>query len=168
MKKYNVEFRYALIYVFMTLIWSLIGKLLGFHDRLIGNNLVFNFLIVIPSFAVYYLALREKKRKEYHGLIKFKQAFLSGVMMTVFITILAIITPIVTTQLISPDYFSNSISYVVNSGKMTAAEARSQFNLPAFIFQGIIAAPVFGIILSALAAFLVNTKSKKQLVSYGN
>jgi hypothetical protein len=46
----------------MTIVWALIGKMLGFHDKLIGSNLWFNFLVIIPSFIVYYLALKKKKK----------------------------------------------------------------------------------------------------------
>jgi hypothetical protein len=97
--------------------------------------------------------------------MNFKKGLASGIIMTVLITIFGILTPIITATLISPNLFANSINYVVQAGMMTEAEARAQFNLSAFIIQGIFAAPIFGLVLSALAAFLLRS-SKKQTIQY--
>jgi hypothetical protein len=88
--------------------------------------------------------------------------------LTAFLIVLGILTPIISTRVVSPDLFKNSIRYVVDSGMMTEAEANAQFNLQTFIINGVLATPVFGLIFSTLTALLVRTKSNFQTQLYGN
>lgn len=154
MKNCKIEIKWAVIFTIMTFAWSVIGKLLGFHDNGIANNLLFNTLIIIPSIVIYILAIREKRTSFYQGSMTYKQGLVSGLILTLFITISGPLNPIFG-NIISPDLFKNSIQFVVSNNIMTEAEAIKQFNLPAFIIQGIIGALLFGAVYSlVLAAFI--------------
>jgi len=158
MKSIKIELTWALIYTGMTMVWSLIGKLSGFHDKGIANGLLFNTLIVIPSVVIYVLAIREKKRKFYHGVMTYKQGFVCGMMLTLFVTLLGPVYPLFT-NMISPGLFANSIEYAVASGMMNEAEAAEQFNLTNFIRQGLWGAIAFGAVYSAVAAIFLKSKN---------
>jgi hypothetical protein len=155
MKNYRVELKWSFIYIFMTLIWALIGKLLGFHAGRIANNLIFNILIIIPSFITYLLATLEKRNLYYQGTMTYRQGLISGLILTVLVTILGPLTPLISIGLISPELFENLIQFAVSSKLMSKTEAVKQFNTPTFIIQGLIAAPIFGLIFSLITAAFV-------------
>ena len=156
---FRIEIKWAVIYTIMTLGWAFVGKLLGLHDQRIQYNLYFNTAILIPSFLVYLLAVREKKRARYAGTITYRQGVASGLLLTLLVTILGPLNPWISTTFIAPDLFSNSIRYVVANGMMSESEAQSQFNLTAFIVQGLIGAPAFGLVLSLITAGFLRSRS---------
>ncbi len=154
MKNLTIEIKWALIYTLMSITWALLGKLFGFYTEHIAYNPLFNTLIILPSVIVYTLAIREKKLRFYNGQMTYRQGMISGLFLTLFVTILGPVYPWFT-QLISPDLFERSIAFAVSSGAMTADEASRQLNLKTFIVQGFLAGPVFGTIYTAIiAAFL--------------
>lgn len=157
MKKVMTEVKWAFIYIAMTFAWALIGKILGFHGRSVESNVYFNSLIIIPSVVIYILALKEKKRVYYKNSMGFKQGFLSGLILTLLITILGPLT-LVFTNIISPDFFYNLNNYVVMHNIMSEAEAKHEYNLIAFIIQGLIAAPAFGILYTLIIVAVLTRK----------
>lgn len=159
MKIMKTELKWAVIYVAMTMVWSLIGKSLGFHDSRIAAGAIFNTLIIIPSVIIYVLSMREKKVKHYGEHASYIQIFKSGLMLTLFVTILGPVYPIFT-NVISPDFLDNSIRFMVTSNQMNEADAAKQFTLANFIVQGLIASIIFGLIYSAIISIFLKSKSK--------
>lgn len=157
MKKLIIEVKWAFIYIAMTFIWALIGKLLGFHGRAVEYNVYFNSLLIIPSIVIYILALKEKKRVYFKNNMNLKQGFLSGLILTLFITILGPLTPVFT-NIISPDFFHNLNNYAVTHNIMNEVEASREYNLISFIIQGLIAAPSFGILYTLIIAAVLSRK----------
>jgi hypothetical protein len=151
----------------VTFVWALIAKVLGFHSDRIASGQIFNTLIIVPSFFAYVFSIIEKSRTRYQGHITFKQGFVSGMMLTLFVTILGPLTPLFSVM-ISPDFFNNAIQFVVSNKTMTEAEAVEFFNLTSFIIQGIIAAPVFGLVLSAVATPVARRFSGRMNSSLSN
>lgn len=139
---------WAGIYTTMTIAWALLGQLLGMYDEHIAHSLAFNTVILVPSLAVYTLAISAMARGQ---VTTYRQRVVLGLLLTAFVTILGPLYPLAS-SVISPHYFENAVRYTVDSGMMAEADARRQLNLTTFIVQGLIAAPVFGLVLSAIAA----------------
>jgi hypothetical protein len=158
MKKFNIEIKWSLIFSAMALVWALIGKAFNFDDSAIQHNQLFNTLILIPAFIIYLLEAFAKRKNYYHGTISYKQALVSGLMLSVFVAILGVITTLITVTVISPDLFSNSIRYVTENGLMSEEDARNQFSLGMFLITGFIAAPITGLIFSLITSAIVRTR----------
>lgn len=154
MSRFKIELKWAFIYAGIVILMAVIGKILGFDNAKIEYSFVFNTLILVPSFAIYLLEAFAK-RKSQQGIITYRQVFRSGVVLSVFIMCLGIFTTVISAKVISPDYFSNAITFFTNNKSMTEEQAIQQFNLQAFIFNGIIGAILMGIIFSLIAGSIV-------------
>ncbi len=163
MKSILTEIKWAIAFAVMGLIWMLMEKLGGFHsDRIEYHSIVTNF-IAIPAILVYVLALQEKKRKDYAGTMSYKQGFISGLIITVIVTALSPLTQYITSMYITPEFFPNVIALTVKEGKMTLQEANDYFNLKSYIIQGLIGAPIMGLITTAIVAFFVKSKPQTEV-----
>jgi hypothetical protein len=91
--------------------------------------------------------------------MSYKQGFISGLVITLIVTLLSPLTQYITSTLITPEYFPNVIHYSVSSGKMTQAEADSFYNLKSYIIQGLIGAPIMGLITTAIVAIFTKSKN---------
>ena len=152
--KNKTEIKYAVGFFMMTLIWMAMERLFGLHSTHIDKHATYTNLYAIPSIAIYVLALLEK-RKEYNGIITYGQAFKSGLIMTLFITLLSPISQYITSVYITPHYFENAINFAVTTGIMTQDAAIAEFNLSNYLMYSVIGAPVMGLFTTALVALLV-------------
>ncbi len=164
MKKITTEIKWALIFVAMTLSWMLFEKLAGFHDVNIDKHPIVTNFIAIPAIAVYVLALLDKRKRDYNGVMTYKQGFISGLIITAIVTILSPLTQVITSLLITPDYFKNVIEYSVSHGLKSREEAEKYFSLGNYIIQGLIGAPIMGIITTAIVAVFTMKKPKKAVL----
>lgn len=158
MKNYRIELKWALIFVAMTLIWMVLERLGGFHDERIGQHAIVTNLIAIPAIAVYVLALLDKRKNFYGGKMTYTQGLLSGLVITLIVTLFSPLTQYITSVWITPVYFPNMIEFTLREGKMTAAEADRYFSLKNYIVLGLIGAPVMGLITSAVVAIFTRKK----------
>jgi hypothetical protein len=157
----RLAFKWAGFYTLMTIGWALLGKLLGLHDARIAYSVFFNSAVLLPSLFVYVLAIRAMSRARPHGGASYGQRFLDGALLTAFVTLLGPLNPVLCALVISPEYFANAIRYVTAGGMMSEAQARQQFNLMTFVVQGLFAAPIFGLLLAALAASFVRRRTPR-------
>ncbi len=160
MKKYQIELKWALVFVGMTLIWMIGEKLLGYHSEKIAQHEVTTNFIAIPAIAVYVFALLDKKKNFYNGHMNYLQGFISGIIISVIVAAISPLTQYLTSVVISPEYFPNIIKYAVDNGKATQAEAISYFNLKSYITYGVIGALGMGAVTSAIVAIFVKSKNK--------
>lgn len=156
MKNYQIELKWAGIFFLVYLAWMFIEHLCGLHGRNIHYQQLVSTFILLPSLLIYVLSIREKKRKACQGTITFMQAFKSGMLLTLFMVILSPVNQLITTGLISPEYFDNMREYAV-SQQMPAEEAESRLNIGAFIVQGIIGGLVTGVVFSAVIALFARS-----------
>ena len=133
---------------------------LGLHDAYIARHATFSSLFAIVAFALYWLALKEKRRVHYQGEMRFSQGFSCGVIITLIVTLFTPVSQYVVSEFITPHYFDNMIAYVVEQKTMSADAAQSYFSLPNYILQSLIMAPVMGVLTSLLVAFVMRTKTK--------
>lgn len=161
MKKYYIELKWAGISSLLYLVWMLLERLCGLHGRHIQYQQLVSTLILIPSLLIYVLALREKKRKVFQGKITFMQAFKSGMLLTILIVLFSPVNQLITSQLISPEYFKHMRDFAVHHQGMSPEEAQSRLNTGAFMVQSVVGGLVTGALFSALVAIVIRGRVGK-------
>jgi len=160
MMKYKIETKWAIIFVIMSLVWMLFEKLSGLHSNYIDKQAIYTNFIAIPAIAIYVFALLDKRKNFYSSQMTYLQGFISGLVISLIVTILSPLTQIITSKLITPEFFPNAIQYSVSIGYYTQEAAEKFFNLKNYIIQGLIGAPIMGIITSAIVAIFTRKKIK--------
>lgn len=160
MEKFKLEIKWAFIFIAMSLLWMVLEKAVGLHSTHIDKHMYLTNLFAIPAILIYVLALREKKKKDYNGVMSFKQGFVSGLIITIIVAIFSPLTQWIISTIITPEYFPNVIAYSVETGYHNSLEeAQAYFNLENYIKQSAIGALIMGIITSAVVAFFVKSKA---------
>ncbi|MDN3205079.1 DUF4199 domain-containing protein [Algoriphagus sediminis] len=160
MKNRTVEIKWGVIFILVSLAWMVMERALGWHDENIADHATYTNFFAIVAIAIYVFALRDKKNNFYQGQMTYKQGFISGVILTLVVTIFTPLSQYITSTIITPDYFTNVINYSVETQGYTQEEAEEYFNLQNYIIQSTIFALIVGIITSAVVAIFV--KSKKE------
>ncbi|PKA82157.1 uncharacterized protein DUF4199 [Ulvibacter sp. MAR_2010_11] len=158
MKKITIELKWAIIVTALTLCWMLLEKTLGWHDEDIADHFWLTLFFLPFLVLMYVLALREKRRRYYHKKISWKQAFLSGVVMSIFVALLSPLGQYITHNYITPEYFNNVIDYSVTNNNMTIKKANDYFNINNYMMQAAIGSLVGGIVISAVVAIFLRRK----------
>lgn len=161
MKKFKIEFKWSIIISFIYLAWMTLEKQLGFHDDKLKWQILFNLLIVFPNFVLYYLALIDKKKNYYNGIMNWRQGFISGVVISFIIALLSPIIQFINHEFITPLFFEKMISLSVESKRMTLEQAQNYFNLTAYIWQSISGGLSFGVVIGAIIAYFLKPKELK-------
>jgi len=159
MKKITIEIKWALIFALAVLVWMLLEKLFGLHDKHIDLHYYLTNLFAIPAIWIYVLALKDKKRNFYNGQISYKAGVVSGTIMTLIITLLYPILQWIISEVITPDYFTNVINYSLETGyHATREEAEAYFNLKSYIVGGLIWALIIGIATTLIVMLFLRSK----------
>jgi hypothetical protein len=159
MKNYQIEFKWAIIFSLVGLVWMLLERLVGLHDQYIDYHMYLTNLFAIPAIVVMVMALKEKKQKHFEGNMSYVQGLLSGTILSVIIAILSPATQWITTYVITPHYFENVIRRSVELGYFVdAAAAEANFNYANYAKQGAIGALVMGVVTVAIAMIFIRTK----------
>lgn len=160
MKTFKIEIKWAFIFAAMFLLWMTIEKLAGLHDKYIEQQQFVTMLILIPSVIIYVLAIMDKKKNFYAGNITYKKSFLGGLMLTLFVVILSPINQLITSYIITPEYFTNVIEHTVKSGLFTQEQAEGKFNIKSYILTSIVGGLVTGIIFSLIISIFIKSKNE--------
>lgn len=160
MNKYRIEIKWTIVFFLAGLLWMVLERLVGLHDVRIEQHEWATNLFGIPAIIIYVYALREKKSKFYSGVMTYKQGLMSGIVLSLGVTILAPLSQYITSTIITPHYFTNVIEAVVTAGRKTQAEAEAYFNMKSYIVQGLIGAPIMGLVTSAIVAAFTRTRKK--------
>jgi hypothetical protein len=64
------------------------------------------------------------------------------------------ISQLITSLVITPDYFDSMIAFTVETGKMTQEAAEAEFNLSNYLLVSTVFAPVAGVVTSLIMAAL--------------
>ena len=91
--------------------------------------------------------------------MNWKQGFISGVVISFIVVIFSPITQFITHEFITPNYFEKLITLSVESKRLTLEEAKSYFNLTAYIWQSISGGLSFGIVIGAIVAYILKPKT---------
>ena len=158
MKSFRFEIKWAVIFTVMSLAWMAFEKMMGWHDQHIDKHATYTNFVAIPAIAVYVLALLDKRKNHYGGHMSYAQGFMSGLVITAIVTLLSPLTQYITSTVVTPEFFSNATKYAVNSGAMTQEAAEEYFSLKNYIIQGLIGAPVMGVITTLIVAIFTRKK----------
>ena len=158
MKNWKIEIKWALIFVAVMLLWMVFEKMMGLHDRHIDKHATYSNFVAIPAILIYVLALLDKKKNFYGGYMPFKQAFFSGMVVTLIVTLLTPLTQYITSTIITPEYFNNAKAYAVSQGKLTESEANDYFNLKSYILIGALGTLIMGTVTTFVVAVFVRSK----------
>lgn len=159
MKNLRIEFKWAIIFVIVQMLWMLLERLAGLHSTHIDKHHVYTNFFAIPAILVYVLALLDKRKNFYGGVMTYKQGFMSGLFITAIVTVLNPLTQYIISTVITPEYFPNMIEYAVESGNMTQEAAEKQFSLSTYMGTGTIGTLIMGVLTSAIVAFFTRKKS---------
>jgi len=152
MNKYKIEIKWGIIFTVMMLLWMVLERLAGLHDEHIDKHMIYTNFVAIPAIVVYVLALLDKRKNFYNGVMSYKEGFISGLIISLIVTIFSPFTQYITSTIITPEYFANVIKFTVSEGEMSQVDAENYFNLQSYIYQVIIATPIMGIITTAIVA----------------
>lgn len=162
MRKFKIEIKWAFIFIAMTLAWMALEKLVGLHDKHIEKQYYLTNLYAIPAILIYVFALLDKKKNDFFGLINYLQGLVSGIIITLIITIFTPLTQWIISYVITPEYFSNVIEASVRTGHYKSIEAAQKaFNYKNFAIQSTIFTFGMGLATSLIVAFFVKTKKSK-------
>ena len=160
MKRFTIEIKWAFIFIIMMLLWMLMEKLTGLHDVNIDKHPIVTNFVAIPAILIYVLAFLEKRRKSFGGYMTYLQGFVTGVIITVIVTIFTPLTQFITSEFITPQYFENAINYSVESGYMTREAAQEYFNLSNYMVMSTFGAFIMGVVSSAIIAIFTIKRDK--------
>lgn len=159
MGNFKIEIKWAIIFSIAGLLWMVLEKVCGLHDKYIDYHLYLTNLFAIPAIWIMVLALKEKKYKFYGGNITYKQGLISGIIISLLIAILSPLTQWITSFVITPEYFPNVIKRSVELGYYkTTVDAEANFNYKNYAVQGAIAAMIMGILTTAIVMIFLKTK----------
>lgn len=159
-KKFKTEIKWAFIFIGTLIVWMVLEKLFGLHDKNIAYHPMVSFAFMIPAIVVFVLALKEKKKVDYSGHSTFLQIFKSGMIISIVIAIFTPLTQYLISFVISPEYFENAITYSVESGNVSLEEAQDYFNYENYVKEGAIWALLSGAITTAIIGIFLRSKSK--------
>ena len=158
--KLKTEIKWALLFAVMSLVWMWLEKLVDLHDVHIDKHMYLTNLFAIPAIILYVLALKDKKNADLGGQMSYKQGFISGVIITLIVALLAPLTQWITSTIITPEYFPNVIAHSVKTGfHASQEEAEAYFNLNNYMVQSVIGALIMGVVTSAIVAIFVKSKA---------
>jgi hypothetical protein len=158
MKKIRIEIKWAILFTLIVLLWMLGERLAGLHDKNIQHHHIVSSFFSLVAIAVYVFALLDKRKNYYDEKMNWVEGFISGLILTLGVTLLAPLSQYLTVEVITPHYFENMIAYSVESGKLTAEQAQQTFNLQSYLIQTIIFTPLMGIATSAIVAIFTRKK----------
>lgn len=158
MKKIYIEIKWAVIFSIALLSWMLLENTLGWHKERIADQWWLTLLFIPFAVFIYLLALREKRRRVYDRKMTWRQAFLSGVNLTVFIALLTPITSYIVHNYITPEFFFNSSEYSTKVERVVGDNFNDYLMLTDYLWQSSLGALGFGIATSAIVAFFVRKK----------
>lgn len=159
MKNFQIEIKWGLIFILSGLVWMGMEKSLGWHDALLEQHASLTMFYAPIAIALYFFALRDKKKSYFNGKMTYLQGLISGLVITLVVVILTPLSQYISHEYISPDYFPNIQKLSVEKGEMTQEEAEIHFSLMSYIQQSVVFAAFMGILTSSIVAIF--TKSGK-------
>jgi hypothetical protein len=158
MKNYSIEIKWAIRFTLLTLAWAIGEKFAGLHDEYIAQYALYTNLFGMPALLFFVLALKEKKKYFFNGIMTWTQGFVSGVVLSFVIALFTPITQYVIYKSITPHFFDTIIAYKLKSGYMTVEVAKQYFNLQTYMLQTSFSNLSMGIITGALVSLFIRTK----------
>ena len=164
MKKFTIEFTWAVIFTLASLLWNVLEKALGYHDDKIGSQMLFSMLFWLVSIPIYIFAIRDKQKHYFHDRANWTQLFLSGIVLSVFAALMCPLAVYINLNVISPDFVGNGTRYFVEVKKMTADKALMYVGYRSLVIQGVSSIISVGVIISAIIALFIKSDVPEPIV----
>ncbi|MDO5656356.1 MAG: DUF4199 domain-containing protein [Flavobacteriaceae bacterium] len=164
MKKYitKYEWRWASIITILSLLWTAFEFEMGWHSHDIDSHKYFTFFFLFFLTLGYYLFFLDKRGNRFKKRFKFRHAFYSGLGLTVLIALFSIPTQLFVHYFVTPDYLINAKDYAITSGELTSQQAGKVFKLTNFVLFFPIVYILYGILISAVFASLLQRSNRKK------
>lgn len=159
MKKITIEIKWGILYSIATLVWMIIENSVGLHDEHINKQALYTNLFGLIAILIYTLSIREKKYLYFKGEMTWQQGFISGVVLSLVISLISPIVQYITYTFISPNFFTNYINYAVANKIQTQAQAEVYFSIKSYMIQSVFGGFSMGIIIAAIVALFLKTKN---------
>ncbi|MBB1140119.1 DUF4199 domain-containing protein [Myroides sp. WP-1] len=163
MKKFSIEFKWAALATLAALVWMFIGKSMGFHTEKVRFEVLHEMLFSFLLFIFYWLGIRQKKREYYNNVIQWQQAFMTGLVLCVMITLFFPIIQFITFNQVSPHFMETLEQALINEAKMTPEEALQNASFDLFLRNGVMNNLSFGIIFTTIISYFLKTKNYDQV-----
>lgn len=160
MKKFAIEIKWGIRYAFLWILWLFIEKSSGYYDVKISDQALYSLLFTFVIFFVYYVAIKEKKKDFFKDDMSWKQGCVTGIFLTIVMALLTPFCQIIFHKAIAPEFFPNMIEYSVSKGN-SRETAENYFNLSSSIIQSVFSTLSLGVVISAVVALFLQTKTKK-------
>ena len=160
MKKFAVEIKWGIRYAFLWILWLFIEKSSGYYEAKISDHALYSLLFTVVTIFVYFVAIKEKKKDFFKDNMSWKQGCVTGIFLTIVMAILTPFCQIIFHKAIAPEFFPNMIEFSISKGNSKEV-AENYFNLSSYILQSIFGTLSFGVVLSAVVALFLQTKTKK-------
>jgi hypothetical protein len=160
MKKFATEIKWGIRYAFLWILWLFIEKSSGYYEAKISDHALYSALFTFVTLFVYFVALKEKKNTFFKGEMTWKQGCITGIFLTVVMTVLTPFCQIIFHKAIAPEFFPNMIAYSMSNGN-SRETAENYFSLSNYILQSAFGTLSLGVVLSAVVALFLQTKVNK-------
>lgn len=168
MNKIGIELKWAAFITAFTCLWAALEHALGYHKDF-SNILITSFIYYVILTFLWAIAFIDKKKSLGKNAVwEFKSAFKFGLFLTGITALLSPIAQYITYETISPDYFTNIIEYQLKKGRETIEILQQRYNMSFVISLGVRDALSFGVIYSALYAWVFKTKKNAVVVPVTN
>jgi hypothetical protein len=151
----KTELKYAVIFIVASFLWNCLEFAAGLQGKYINIHPYFvtSFFIILTA-SVYYFAIREKRAGLY-GRITFAKAFITGLVLTIFILILNPFALYVFSTFVNTDFYNAFIQHDIMTGKYSPQEAYNYYNIKNFIIQGSLYRFIMGLLASIIISFIL-------------
>ncbi len=157
-KKFQTEIKWGIILTVISIVWGYFEKLWGWHDENVSMHLFYGMLFAIPSFVIYFLALKEKRDDDFEGIMNWKQLVATGAIMGAVVAAFSPLGQYFIYTYISPDYFKNAMESGIERG-MTKEGAEAYFNLGSYIQQSALSAIPMGLVTAAVLGIFLKREA---------
>ncbi len=158
MKKFATEIKWGFLFTLAALLWMVFEKTMGWHDVHIAKHAIYTNFFALIAITVFIFALINKRNTDLGGKMTWTQGFISGIIISIVIAILAPLSQYITHEFITPNYFENAIANAVDNAGMTKENAEAWFNYNSYTIQAVFGALAMGVVTSALVALVVKRK----------
>ncbi len=162
MKTFAIEIKWALRYIFVYLAWAFLEKSMGVYAENFENYFLYSLLFYVFALLLYVLALKDKKEHFFNNKMEWKQGCVSGIYLTVIISLLMPIAQVIIHKAIAPEFFTNMIERSIASKNTDLVTVKNYFNLTSYIWNSIFMALSVGVVYSAVVARFLRTKNLKE------
>lgn len=168
MNKIGIELKWAAFITAFACLWAALENALGYHKDF-SNILITSFIYYVILTFLWAIAFIDKKKSLGKNAVwEFKSVFKFGLFLTGITALLSPIAQYIIYETISPDYFTNIIEYQLKKGRETIEILQQRYNMNFVISLGVRDALSFGVIYSALYAWVFKTKKESVVVPVTN